>query len=211
MYFKKLCRGLQRSSSIFQWSLMLGPRCTLEFLIHGVGTDRNSSKFWGLGCPVGPNKDYKMRGASPPTPTCWQGLWGRRGSSSPRNRPGRPKNHVKHRCAGSTRGPRPNSNETLRFGPHCTLRFLIHGFGDDRDLLVLGVWATPAAPKTFPKCEGLRPHTYEGLLELPGPPKPQTKTRFESAQKPRVKNRCAVSAEVLFKTSETLRFAPTAH
>ena len=83
---------------------------------------------------------------------------------------------VENRCAGSIRDPRPNLNEILRFGPCCTLRFLIDGFGDDRNSLVLGIWATPAAPKTFPKCEGLRPHISERLLELPGPPKPQTKT-----------------------------------
>ena len=142
MYFKKLCRELQRSSSIFQWSLMLGPRCTLEFLIHGVGADRNSSKFGAWAAPSAQTKITKCGGLRPPTPTCWQGLWGRRGSSSPSSRPGRPNNYVKHRCAGSTRSPRPNFNETLRFGPHCTLRFLIHGFGGDRNLLVLGVWAT---------------------------------------------------------------------
>ncbi len=38
-----------------------------------------------------------------------------------------------------------------------TLGFLIHDFWAGRKSSIFGVWAAPAAPKTMPKCGGLRP------------------------------------------------------
>ena len=47
---------------------MLGPRCTLEFLIHGVGADRNSSKFGAWAAPSAQTKITKCGGLRPPPP-----------------------------------------------------------------------------------------------------------------------------------------------
>ena len=69
---KKHCLELQRSSSQFLWRLMRGPRCTLAFLTHGVGTDRSSLSFGAWAAPPAQTNITKcgvLRPAPPPTTT----------------------------------------------------------------------------------------------------------------------------------------------
>ncbi len=133
--------------------------------------------FWGLGCPVGPNKHYKMWGASPPILE-WclgpPGLHKPHISFRPAQKP-----RVKHRCPKSIRGPLQNFSETLRLG---------HGVFNTR------VWGRPefvgfggglgdsGTPKTSPECEDLRPPHFRKAFGATGAAQ-ATKTDYSSRPK----------------------------
>ena len=49
-----------------------------------------------------------------------------------------------------------------------TLRFLLRDFWAGRKSTIFGLWAAPGAPKTMPKCGGLRPPYFGMVSRAPG-------------------------------------------